>query len=249
MRTETDLDKYPISISAAAVELKALFRPAKQRVMVVGAGEMSELTARYLMKNGVQSVVVSNRSYDKALQLAGSLQGQAIRFNELPEMLSRTDIVISCTSAAHYIINSQNCGDSLRNRQGQPIIMIDIAVPRDIDPALRSIAGVYLYDIDDLQGVIDANYLERQRASRAAQKIIEEELDKFNQWLATLNDVPVISALKSQAEAIKTHELQKPSTVWAQYPSIRKSTGLYGQLHCQSTPAPSVVTLKKWPYK
>ena len=211
VRTETDLDKYPISISAAAVELakRCLGDLQNKRVMVVGAGEMSELTARYLMKNGVQSVVVSNRSYDKALQLAGSLQGQAIRFNELPEMLSRTDIVISCTSAAHYIINSQNCGDSLRNRQGQPIIMIDIAVPRDIDPALRSIAGVYLYDIDDLQGVIDANYLERQRASRAAQKIIEEELDKFNQWLATLYVVPVISALKSQAEAIKTHELQK----------------------------------------
>ena len=211
VRTETDLDKYPISISAAAVELakRCLGDLQNKRVMVVGAGEMSELTARYLMKNGVQSVVVSNRSYDKALQMAGSLQGQAIRFNELPEMLSRTDIVISCTSAAHYIINSQNCGDSLRNRQGQPIIMIDIAVPRDIDPALRSIAGVYLYDIDDLQGVIDANYLERQRASRAAQKIIEEELDKFNQWLATLYVVPIISALKSQAEAIKTHELQK----------------------------------------
>lgn len=211
VRTETELDKYPVSISAAAVELarRSLGDLKNKTVMVVGAGEMSELTARYLMKNGVQSVVVSNRSYDKALQLAESLHGQAIRLSELPDMLPRTDIVISCTSAAHYIINTKNCGDSISNRQGQPIIMIDIAVPRDIDPALRDIAGVYLYDIDDLQGVVDANYLERQRASRAAQKIIEEELDKFNQWLATLYVVPVISALKSQAEAIKTHELQK----------------------------------------
>jgi len=211
VRTETELDKYPISISASAVELarRSLGDLQDKTVMVVGAGDMSELTTRYLMQNGVQSVIVSNRSYDKAVSLANSLQGKAIRLDDLPDMLPQTDIVISCTSAAHYVMHAENCGDSLSNRQGQPIILIDIAVPRDIDPALGNIPGVHLYDIDDLQGVVDANYLERQRASRGAEKIIAEELEKFNQWLASLYVVPVITALKSQAEVIKNQELKK----------------------------------------
>jgi glutamyl-tRNA reductase len=211
VRTETELDKYPTSISAAAVELarRSLGDLQDKTVMVVGAGEMSELATRYLMHNGVRSVIVSNRSYDKALSLADSLQGRAIRLDDLPGELPQTDIVISCTAAAHYVINTENCDDSLRKRQGRPIILIDIAVPRDIDPALGNIPGVHLYDIDDLQGVVDANYLERQRASRQAEKIIAEELEKFNQWLGTLYVVPVITALKSQAEAIKMQELNK----------------------------------------
>ncbi|HQA07466.1 MAG TPA: glutamyl-tRNA reductase [Syntrophomonadaceae bacterium] len=211
VRTETGLDKYPISISAAAVELarRCLGSLENKTVMVIGAGEMSELTTRYLMQNGVKSVIVSNRSYDKALLLAESLQGRAIRLTDLPDVLPQADIVISCTAAAHYVMHDHNCGESLRKRQGRPIILIDIAVPRDIDPALGDIPGVYLYDIDDLQGVVDANYMERQRASKEAEKIIAEELDKFNQWLTSLYAVPVIAALKSQAEAIKHQELQK----------------------------------------
>jgi len=211
VRTETGLDKYPVSISAAAVELarRCLGSLDNKTVVVVGAGEMSELTTRYLMQNGVKSVIVSNRSYDKAVLLAESLQGRAIRLTELPGILPQADIVISCTAAAHYVMEQKNCGECLRDRQGRPIILIDIAVPRDIDPALGEIPGVYLYDIDDLQGVVDANYLERQRASKEAEKIIAEELDKFNQWLASLYAVPVITALRNQAEAIKQQELQK----------------------------------------
>lgn len=211
VRTETELDKFPVSISAAAVELarRCLGSLENKTVMVIGAGEMSELTTRYLMQNGVNSVIVSNRSYDKALLLAESLQGRAIRLIDLPGILPETDIVISCTAAAHYVMHAQNCGESLRQREGKPIILIDIAVPRDIDPALSSIPGVYLYDIDDLQGVVDSNYLERQRASKEAEKIISEELEKFNQWLASLYVVPVITALKTRAEAIKHQELQK----------------------------------------
>jgi len=211
VRTETGLDKYPISISAAAVELarRCLGSLEDKTVMVVGAGEMSELTTRYLMQHGVKSVIVSNRSYDKAVLLAESLQGKAIRLDDLPDMLPQTDILISCTAATHYVMDDNNCGESLRKRQGKPIILIDIAVPRDIDPAVGDIPGVFLYDIDDLQGVVDANYLERQRASRKAEKIIAEELEKFNQWLASLYAVPVITALRAHAEAIKQEELQK----------------------------------------
>ena len=211
VRTETGLDKYPISISAAAVELarRCLGSLEDKTVMVVGAGEMSELTTRYLMQHGVKSVIVSNRSYDKAVLLAESLQGKAIRLDDLPDMLPQTDILISCTAATHYVMDDNNCGKSLRKRQGKPIILIDIAVPRDIDPAVGDIPGVFLYDIDDLQGVVDANYLERQRASRKAEKIIAEELEKFNQWLASLYAVPVITALRAHAEAIKQEELQK----------------------------------------
>lgn len=211
VRTETGLDKFPISISAAAVELarRSLGSLDNKTVMVVGAGEMSELTTRYLMQNGVNSVIVSNRSYDKACMLAESLQGRAIRLSDLPNMLLETDIVISCTAASHYVIHDHECGEYLRKRQGRPIMLIDIAVPRDIDPALGDIPGVYLYDIDDLQGVVDANYVERQRASKQAENIIADELEKFNQWLAGLYVVPVITALKAQGEAIKQQELQK----------------------------------------
>lgn len=211
VRTETELDKYPISISAAAVELakNTLGNLQDKTIMVVGAGEMSELTTRCLMQNGVKSVIVSNRSYDKAQVIAESLQGRAIRLDELPQLLPQTDIVISCTSASHYVIHPDNCCSNLQNRQGKPIIMIDIAVPRDIDPALADIDGVYLYDIDDLQNVVDANYLQRQRASRDAERIIDEELEKFDQWIASLYVVPVIAALKSQAESIKQQELKK----------------------------------------
>lgn len=211
VRTETDMDSYPLSISSAAVELarQVLGELQGKTVLVVGAGEMSELTTRYLMQNGVQSVIVSNRSYEKAQELATRFQGQAIRLDDLPEEISRTDIIISCTAASHQVIRADNCGNSLRARQGRRIMLIDIAVPRDIDPELSEIDGVYLYDIDDLQGAVDANYLERQRAAREAERIIGEEMEKFNQWLNSLYVVPVIAALKAQAEQIKQYELNK----------------------------------------
>ncbi len=211
VRTETDIDKHPISVSSAAVELaRSQLGNLKDRsVVVVGAGEMSELTTRYLMQYGLSSVIVSNRSYEKAAAMAELFSGRAVGFDMLTAELNRADIVISCTSASHYVLSTENCGNILKSRHGQRIIMIDIAVPRDIDPALKTIEGVQIYDIDDLQNVIDENYLERKKASRQAENIIAEELEKFNEWLASLYVVPVISALKIKGETIKNRELTK----------------------------------------
>lgn len=211
VRTETEIDKHPISVSSAAVELarEQLGSLEDKSVVVVGAGEMSELTTRYLMQYGLKSVIVSNRSYDKAVTMAENFGGRAVRFDELPEQLYVADIVISCTAASHYVLIPENCGEILRSRQGRRIVMIDIAVPRDIAPSLRDIPGVQIYDIDGLQNVIDANFMERKKAARKAEPIIVEEINKFNEWLAGLYVVPVISALKIKGEMVKTKELNR----------------------------------------
>lgn len=210
-RTETGIDQHPVSVSYAAVELaRQHFDLLEDKtVLVVGAGEMSELATRYLMINGVKSVIVSNRSYDRALIMAESLNGRAVRFDQLAEEMLKADIVISCTAANHYVIRPDNCGGQLKARQGKKMIIIDIAVPRDVDPSLGSISGVHVFDIDDLHSVVDENHLQRQKAARKAEQIIGGELDKFNEWLAGLYVVPVITALKQRAENIKDHELKK----------------------------------------
>ncbi len=211
VRTETDIDRHQFSISHAAVELAkdSLGSLEDKTVMVVGAGEMSELTTKYLMLNGVNSVIVSNRSYEKAVNMAESFNGRAIKFEDLAGELGQADIVISCTAASHYVLREDNCREVLESRNGRKIIMIDIAVPRDIDPDLKIIPGVLIYDIDKLQNVVDANYLERQQAVAAADQIIGEEIVKFNEWLASLYVIPVITALKNQGEIIKQNEIKR----------------------------------------
>ncbi len=211
VRNETGIDSNPISVSYAAVELaRNIFGSLKDKtVMVVGAGEMSELTTKYLMQNGVNSVIVSNRSYDKALQMAADFSGRAVRFDKLADELLGTDIVISCTAANHYVIREDNSKKILKERHGQQIILIDIAVPRDIEPSLQDIEGVNIYDIDDLQDVVDANYFARRKAAQAAGFIIQEEIEKFNEWLGSLYVVPIITALKQKGEKIKEQELRR----------------------------------------
>lgn len=211
IRTETDIDRHPVSVSYAAVELaRNILGPLDGKtVLVVGAGEMSELTTRCLIANGVNSVIVSNRSYDKAISMAQDLGGRAVRFDELAQQLESADIVISCTAASHYVLHRDNCFEVLKARNGNRIIMIDIAVPRDIDPVLGDIAGVYIYDIDDLQNVVDSSLLERQRAAHAADHIVDEELIKFNEWMGALYVVPVITALKERIGTIQQNELKK----------------------------------------
>ncbi|MDD3268205.1 MAG: glutamyl-tRNA reductase [Syntrophomonadaceae bacterium] len=211
VRTVTDIDRHQFSISHAAVELakNILGSLQEKTVMVIGAGEMSELTTKYLMLNGVNSVIVSNRSYEKAVNMAESFNGRAIKFEKLSEELNQADIVISCTAANHYVIRADNSREVLESRNGRKIIMIDIAVPRDIDPGLKTIPGVFIYDIDKLQNVVDANYIERQRAVLEADQIIGEEISKFNEWLASLYVIPVIAALKNQGEIIKQDEIKR----------------------------------------
>lgn len=216
VRTDTAIDRHQFSISHAAVELaKDILGDLEEKtVLVIGAGEMSELTTKYLMLNGVKSVIVSNRSHEKALSMAESFSGRAVRFDQLPAELGQADIVISCTAANHYVLRDDNCSQVLKSREGRKIIMIDIAVPRDIDPALKEIPGVFLYDIDKLQNVVDAGYLERQNAVLEADRIIIEEIAKFNEWLASLYVIPVITALKDRGETIKQNEIKRACNRW-----------------------------------
>lgn len=211
VRTETDIDKYPLSVSHAAVNLakKILGSLEDKSILIVGAGEVAELSTKILVDHGVKSVIVSNRSFPKAVEMANSLGGRAVKFDEIANELLHTDIVISCTAANHCVIRQDNCELALSQRKGKNIIMIDIAVPRDIEASLGEIDGVHIYDIDDLQSVVEQNSIQKRKAFKEAEQIIAEELESFYAWLESLYVVPVISALKSRGEEIKQNELNK----------------------------------------
>ncbi|MDN5347787.1 MAG: glutamyl-tRNA reductase [Clostridia bacterium] len=211
VRTETKIDHNTVSISYAAVELaRQVFGELRGRsVLVIGAGKMSTLAAKYLKSNGVTTVLVSNRSFEKAKALAEEIGGQAFRLDALAEILPAADIVISCTAASHFILRASQVQAALEQRGGRPLMLIDIAVPRDIEPATGELPGASLYDIDDLQQVVLNNLTERQKAANQAEKIIEEEVHAFLRYLGSLNVVPTITALKEKAEYIKRAELAR----------------------------------------
>lgn len=211
VRHETGIDKNPVSISYAAVELarQTLGSLEGRSVLIVGAGKMSELTVKHLLANGVSGVIVSNRSYDRAVELARQFGGRAVRFDKLYESILDADIVISCTAAAHYVIKAEFMEPVLADRGHSSMFMIDIAVPRDIDPAVGHLPGVALYDIDSLQSVVDSNLAERRRAASLAEEIIEQRLEEFMCALGTRFVVPTVAALKRRGEEIKQKELQR----------------------------------------
>lgn len=211
VRTETGIDQNAVSISYAAVELarQHLGSLEKRSVLIIGAGKMSELTAKHLVANGVDGVIVSNRSFDRAEALAAQFEGKAVKFNELYKYMGVADIVISCTAASHCVVRFEEMSRVMEKRQGRKIFMVDIAVPRDIDTGVGDLDGVTLYDIDDLKNVIDHNIAERKQAAVKAEGIIEEELDEFMKWLGTQFAVPTISALKKWGDEVKQKELRR----------------------------------------
>lgn len=211
IRTETEIGESAVSVSYAAVELaKKVFGELEGRtVMVVGAGEMSELTAKHLLSNGVNSILVTNRTYERAVELAQRFNGRPVKFDDLVEEMMNADIVISSTGAPHYVIKKDDVVRAMHRRRNRPIFFIDIAVPRDIEPAVNDIYNAFLYDIDDLQSVVDANLAERAKEARKAEVIVEKEVRDFVFWLSSLEVVPTISALKERAEEIKEMELDK----------------------------------------
>lgn len=210
VRTQTKIDQNPVSISYAAVELaKQCFGDMKGRsVLVMGAGKMSELTVKYLVANGVSTVLVTNRSYDRACYLAAEFGGKAIRFDELKDQLISADIVIGCTAAAHYVLKKDDVEPILKQRNDK-MLFIDIAVPRDIDPEIGNLPNAILHDIDDLHNVVDHGLEQRKKAAVEAEVIIEEEIDAFFKWLSSLFVVPTIVALKEKANRIKQQELSR----------------------------------------
>lgn len=211
VRYETQIDQNAVSISYVAVELaKQVFKNLSTRtVLVLGAGEMSRLTARHLLANGVSTIMVSNRSYDRAVDMAEEFKGKAVKYDELFKYMVQADIVISATAARHYIINNPDINLVMDKRNNKPLLLIDIAVPRDVDPSVNEIKGIKLYDVDSLQNVVDKNLEERKTKALAAEEIIEEEMDMFFKWLNSLFLVPTITALQKKVEAIRAKEMEK----------------------------------------
>jgi len=217
VRTETKIGNNAVSISYAAVELaKKIFGTLEGKaVMLLGAGEMAELAAKHLVAGGVQRVIVVSRTYQRAADLAMAFNGEAIEFDGFGERLEGVDIVISSTGAPHYILHPENVLGVIKARRNRPMFFIDIAVPRDIDPRVNEIENVYLYDIDDLQEVVDANRDRRAREARRAEEIVEEEALKFYNWYASLDLVPTIVSLKEKFEEIRKRELSKALSSFA----------------------------------
>jgi glutamyl-tRNA reductase len=211
VRTETDIGASAVSISFAAVELaRKIFGSIEGRtVLIVGAGKMSELTAKNLVGCGVKSVLVTNRTYQKAEQLAEKFQGRAVPWEDFRERLKEADIVISSTAATHFVIDREMVSRAMHARRNRPIFMIDIAVPRDIDPAVGELYNIFLYDVDDLQSVVQANLAEREREAAKCESMIEHEVGAFVDWLRSREVVPTIAALQSKADQVKRVELER----------------------------------------
>ena len=211
VRTETRIAENAVSISFAAVELaKKIFTDLSKRVcMLLGAGEMAELAARHLIGNGVKEVIVSNRTHERACDLAKEFHGRPVPFDDFIQEMARTDIVICSTGAPHYILTRDQMQKVMKERKQRQVFIIDISVPRNIDPEINKLENVYLYNVDDLQDAVDTNLFERKQEAEKAEKIVEEELDTFQKWLSSLDSVPTIVALREKAEDIRKEELEK----------------------------------------
>lgn len=203
--SETEIGANAVSVSYAAVELaKKIFGSLEQKhVLILGAGKMGELAIKNLYGNGATKVTVINRTYEKARLLAERFSGEAKSMNELQEALSDADILISSTGAKNFVITKNMMEAVQKKRRGKPLFMVDIAVPRDLDPALDQLENVFLYDIDDLEGIVEANLQERQKAAETIALMIEAEIVEFKQWVNMLGVVPVISALREKALTIQ----------------------------------------------
>jgi len=207
---ETEIGSNAVSVSYAAVELaKKIFgHLSTKHVLILGAGKMGELAVQNLYGSGAQRVTVINRTFEKAQDLAARFSGQAKPLSELQCALLEADIVISSTGARDYVITKDMMVYVERMRKGRPLFMVDIAVPRDLDPALAELESIFLYDIDDLEGIVQANIAERKRAAEQIEIMIEAEMVEFKQWLNTLGVVPIIAALREKAFAIQAETMR-----------------------------------------
>ncbi|MEK7823151.1 MAG: glutamyl-tRNA reductase [Nitrospirota bacterium] len=210
VRTETRIGESAVSISFAAVELaKKIFEDLSTKAfMLIGAGEMAELAAKHLISNGVKDVLVTNRTFERAEELAREFNGKAVEFDNFLPALVHTDIVICSTGAPNYILVKDHVHKIMKQRKNKPMFLIDISVPRNIDPEINDIDNVYLYDIDNLHGVVNTNIEERNKEAEKGEKIVDEEVETFLRWQASLNAVPAIVALRDKAEAIRKEELE-----------------------------------------
>ncbi len=220
VRTETRIASSAVSVSFAAVELarKIFGSLSDKTVLLIGAGEMCELAARHFLTNGAKGVMVTNRTFDRAQKLADEFGGEAIPFEDLFLHLHKADIVLTSTGAPHAIITPVDLEEVIRRRRMKPMFLIDIAVPRDIDPAVNKLDSVYLYDMDDLQQVVAANLEGRMQEADKAEAIIAEEILQFYKWVATLEVTPTIVALRNRFEELRKAELERTLANWKEAP-------------------------------
>ena len=211
VRTETGIASSAVSVSYAAVELaRKIFGSLDgKRILLVGAGKMSELAARHLLGHGGSQIFVTNRTAERAGEMAAALQGRAVPFDQLFEYAAQCDILISSTAAPSFLIRRSDVQRLLAERKNRPMFLIDIAVPRNIDQEVNKLDNIFLYDIDDLQQVVNANLKERLREAQRGEQIAEQEVEKFLRWLKTLDVVPTIIDLQSQLEQIRQQEISR----------------------------------------
>jgi glutamyl-tRNA reductase len=211
VRTETGIGESAVSVSFAAVELaRRIFGDLRgKRVLIVGAGKMSELAARHLRQSGAEHIYVTNRTHHRAVELASVFHGQSLAYADLPKRLADMDIVITSSAAPHYVITQSLMRSVMEQRRNKPTFLIDIAVPRNIEPTVHQLDQVFLYDIDDLHKVVEENL--RERASRAdrAEEIVREEVTKMLVRLRAREVAPTIVRLQQQLERIRVAEVQR----------------------------------------
>jgi glutamyl-tRNA reductase len=211
VRTETAVGSSSVSIASVAVELaKKIFGSLNGKsVYLVGAGKMSELAARHLLAHGAGSLFVANRTYDRAIRLAQKFNGQAIEFSRLYETCDRADIVITGTGSPNFIFRPEHGEKLMALRKNKPMFFIDIAVPRDVDPEMNKIDGIFVYDIDDLQQAVSSHVSDRKKEAERAESIVSEEVGKFHIRLQTLDVVPTIVSLQDHLETIRQAEIDR----------------------------------------
>jgi glutamyl-tRNA reductase len=215
-RTETAVGEKGVSIPSVAVELvqRALGDLPSRRVLLVGAGETSELTARALAARGAQAVFIANRRHNRAIGLAQRFGGRAVRIDELPTQLESADIVVSTTNSPHHLIERSELEQVMEQRTGRRLLLIDLAVPRDIDPGCREVEGVSLYDVDEVQAIQQRNASGREAEARRAGAILEGELARFETWLGSQEVMPTVAALRERADEIVSRVLAENEARW-----------------------------------
>jgi len=211
VRTETGIGDNAVSISYTAIELgrKIFGDLSGKKILLIGAGEMAELAVEHLLRQQVGQISVANRTFERGVTLARKYTGEAIRFEEISEKLKDVDIIISSTGAPDFVIEHGQIKAVMRSRRNRPLFFIDIAVPRDIDPKINRLNNVYLYDIDDLKGVVEENLEDRQHEAIKAQRFIDEAVIQFRSWYENLAAVPTIVALRSRVQVIADAEFAK----------------------------------------
>ena len=216
VRSETAIGSSRVSVPSVAVDLalEVLGDLKESHVVILGAGETSEHTARALVEQGAGTIFVANRRADRARSLARRFGGSVVGLEHLPEQLQQADIVLSSTASPHPIVGREELELVMERREGRPLLMIDIAVPRDIDPACADIEGVSLYDIDDLQASVDENLSLRAEEAPRAHEIVEQEIRRFARWLGQLDALPTVAALREHGNALVEQVLAENSSRW-----------------------------------